>query len=479
MSRKTAIRIEGVSKSYRIAVTPARGLKGALLSKMASSLAPGFPSLSGRLHASAASCCRVFPALKDISFDVAPGECVGIIGRNGSGKSTLLQIVAGTLRPSTGRVLVKGRVTSLLELGSGFNPEFSGRDNVFLNSAVLGISRAEMDRKFNEIVVFADIGDFIDQPVKTYSSGMSMRLAFAVQVLLDPDVLIVDEALAVGDIFFRQKCYEYMRGLIKRGVAILFVTHDLSAVSQFCQRAVVLSHGECRFIGSADEGIKRYQIYAQQEQGIAEKASASHLGRGVPECEDEERVIRPLPQWPSDVSFRAVAQNNQISNGLARCVRVALCDVDGRPSSVFEQGETASFFFEVEALQDLAVPSGGIGLQDRTGQTVHAKHSIQHGLKSPAFVRRGSHLRYRQDIHLDLECGQFTYHVGFFQLPSESVASEGISHDFFLKNCTRILETERMGPFTVVLRRSFVGFQLTHWGIADLRGNLQCQVISP
>ncbi len=472
-----AIRVENVSKCYRIATTPARGLKSTLLSSAAGHFAESRPEWARLLSQRATRYARDFQALQPISFVVAPGECVGIIGDNGSGKSTLLQIVAGCLQPSTGQVLVKGRVTSLLELGSGFNPDFSGRDNVFLNGAILGISQEEMERKFDDIAAFADIGAFIEQPVKTYSSGMAMRLAFAVQVLLDPDVLIVDEALAVGDLFFRQKCYDYMRQLIQRGVALLFVTHDLSVVQQFCQRVIVLNHGECRFIGSADEGVKRYQILAQQGKHSSLGAFALPTGPVASGVGQDGDTAPGFPDWPAPSQFCKIVQKGQVSNGWARCVRVALCDASGAACTVFEQGATATFFFEFEALQDLEMPSGGIGIQDRTGQTVHAKHSIQYDVKSPAFVRRGSYLRYRQDIQLNLACGQFTYHVGFFQMPADLVASGGGSDEAFLKSCTRILETERMGPFTVVLRRSFKGFQLTHWGIADLPGTSACQII--
>ena len=186
---------------------------------------------------------KEFWALKDIKFDVRKGECVGIIGRNGAGKSTLLQIITGTLAPTMGEVKLKGRVAALLELGSGFNPEFTGRENVYLNGSILGLSKSEIDAKYDEIVAFADIGEFVDQPVKTYSSGMMVRLAFAVNVFVDPEVLIVDEALAVGDIGFQMRCMQRLRELIAKGTTVLFVTHDLGMVTSFCEKVLFLQGG--------------------------------------------------------------------------------------------------------------------------------------------------------------------------------------------------------------------------------------------
>ena len=201
---------------------------------------------------------KEFWALKDVSFDVHRGECVGIIGRNGAGKSTLLQIITGTLAPTGGEVNLKGRVAALLELGSGFNPEFTGRENVYMNGAILGLSRREIDERFNDIVAFADIGEFIDQPVKTYSSGMMVRLAFAVQVMVEPDVLIVDEALAVGDAHFQRKCYARMDALVARGTTILLVTHDIETVKQRCSRVVYINNGMACVFSDVKVGVLAY-----------------------------------------------------------------------------------------------------------------------------------------------------------------------------------------------------------------------------
>jgi len=197
-------------------------------------------------------------ALRDVSFSVPHGAAFGVIGRNGAGKSTLLQILAGTLRASSGECRVGGRVTALLELGSGFNPEFTGRENIYLAGAILGITRAEMTEKFEEIVRFADIGAFIEQPVRTYSTGMMMRVAFAVAISVEPDVLIIDEALSVGDILFQQKCSRRLHELVAAGVTLLVVTHDLSFVLNMCQRAMWLDQGRMRYLGDAGACVREY-----------------------------------------------------------------------------------------------------------------------------------------------------------------------------------------------------------------------------
>lgn len=197
-------------------------------------------------------------ALNDVSFEIMRGESVAIIGRNGGGKSTLLEILTGTLMPTNGSIKVNGRVSALLELGSGFNPEYSGRDNVILNGLLLGLSKDEIISRFAEIEAFAEIGAAIERPVKTYSSGMMMRLAFAVQVLCDPDILIIDEALSVGDFFFQQKCFSHIRNLRARGVTLLFVSHDMGTVRDLCERTIFLKDGFILWNGEVNAGINCY-----------------------------------------------------------------------------------------------------------------------------------------------------------------------------------------------------------------------------
>lgn len=253
-----AIRVHGVGKTYQMWSSPGARLLVPLLLRAARGLERPLPGLARRLRQSAGRRMHAHEALRDIHFELPRGEALGIIGLNGSGKSTLLQIIAGVLPASTGTVEVHGRVAALLELGSGFNPELSGRENIYINAAILGLDRRRVDAVLDEIIAFADIGDYIDEPVKTYSSGMALRLAFAVQVHTDPEVLIVDEALAVGDAAFQAKAMARIDQILARGTTLLFVGHDLNAVKAFCHRAMLLERGRIALEGLPDEVITEY-----------------------------------------------------------------------------------------------------------------------------------------------------------------------------------------------------------------------------
>jgi ABC-type polysaccharide/polyol phosphate transport system ATPase subunit len=254
-----AISVQALSKRYEIYENPRDRLKQFLLPRLQSSL--------GRLPQ---QYFREFWAVKGVSFEIQRGETVGIIGRNGSGKSTLLQMICGTLTPTSGTVETRGRIAALLELGSGFNPEFTGRENVYLNATVLGLSREEIDNRFDDIAAFADIRQFMDQPVKAYSSGMLARLAFSVAVQVDPDVLVVDEALSVGDMAFQEKSFTRMKRIRDAGTSILFVSHSPSAVRNFCNRAIWLDTGEMRAIGERLAVCDQYQL--EMEDRIRQEA---------------------------------------------------------------------------------------------------------------------------------------------------------------------------------------------------------------
>jgi len=263
-SNDIAIRVTNLSKRYEIYDTPRDRLKQFVM--------PRVRYIVGKAHK---QYFREFWALKDLSFEIKKGEIVGIIGRNGSGKSTLLQIICGTLTPTSGSVETRGRIAALLELGSGFNPEFTGRENVYMNAAVLGLSKEEVDARFDDIAVFADIGDFMEQPVKTYSSGMTVRLAFSVAIHVEPDILIVDEALAVGDIIFQMKCLDKMEKIRSRNTTVLFVSHSLEQVKRFCMSAVWLEHGKVRQIGESNFVSDQYRDFSLLPKAVAESRRPS------------------------------------------------------------------------------------------------------------------------------------------------------------------------------------------------------------
>jgi lipopolysaccharide transport system ATP-binding protein len=268
MSDDIAIKVENLSKCYPIFDKPRDRLKQMVLPRLRA-LTGG---QSNRYY-------REFWALRDVSFEIKRGEAVGIIGRNGSGKSTLLQILCGTLNPTSGNVVTDQRISALLELGSGFNPEFTGRENVYLNGALLGLSEEEIRNRFESIVEFADIGQFLEQPVKSYSSGMIVRLAFAVAVSCDPEIFIVDEALAVGDELFQRKCFARLEEIRSSGATVLFVSHSGAQVVELCDRALLLDDGELLCFGPAKQTVVAYQklIYAPSHKKAAIRSSLANL----------------------------------------------------------------------------------------------------------------------------------------------------------------------------------------------------------
>lgn len=256
----SALSVRDVSKTYRMWPSPAARLWAPLVHRLGRLADRVAPATGTALRRYAASRLHEHRALDGITFELPRGEALGIIGLNGSGKSTLLQIVAGVLPPSSGTVMANGRIAALLELGSGFNPELTGRENIYINAAILGLARSRVDQVLQQIIDFADIGDYVDEPVKTYSSGMVVRLAFAVQVHTDPDILIVDEALAVGDAAFQAKAMARMEEILARGTTLLFVGHDLNAVKAFCHRAMLLEKGRIVMEGLPDEVITEYLL---------------------------------------------------------------------------------------------------------------------------------------------------------------------------------------------------------------------------
>lgn len=298
---------------------------------------------------------RDFTALNDVSFDIKKGETIGIIGRNGSGKSTLLQLICGVLIPTSGRVRVNGRISALLELGAGFNPEFTGRENVIFQGALLGMERCEMLRRLDNIVAFAEIGDFLDQPVRTYSSGMFVRLAFATAIHVDPEILVVDEALSVGDIDFQAKCLMHMRNLMDSGITVLFVSHSMQAISANCSRVLLLEHGRTAFDGQPDAAIERHRGHI-----------VTGFAADLTECNNNRRGRRDAVEL----------------------LGLDLANADGEPCVGIAMGERIRIRLTLKASEDLPQARFGILLTNPTDTLIHDFASAFDGLVG---LTRGTH----------------------------------------------------------------------------------------
>ena len=291
-----AIKVSCLSKCYQIYDKPSDRLKQFIVPKLCRAI-PALRHSFPTPHLPRPTYYRDFWALKDVSFEIKKGETVGIIGRNGSGKSTLLQMICGTLTSTSGDIQIRGRIAALLELGSGFNPEFSGRENVYMNAAVLGLSKKETDERFDEIITFADIGDFIEQPLKTYSSGMVVRLAFAVVINVAPDILIIDEALSVGDELFQRKCFSRIEAIRASGATILFVSHSGSQIVEICDQAVLLDAGELLAVGMPNQIVGRYQklLYAppDKRESVRDQIRQSNIKHDIHDGLISSQLVQP------------------------------------------------------------------------------------------------------------------------------------------------------------------------------------------
>ncbi len=351
-------------------------------------------------------------ALSDVSFDIPRGQAVGLIGRNGAGKSTLLQILTGSLQPSEGEVKVHGRVSALLELGAGFNPEFTGRENIFLAGAVLGMSAAEIRAKYQAIIDFADIGEFIDHPVKSYSSGMMVRLAFALQVHVDPDVLIVDEALSVGDIFFQQKCIAKIREILQRGVTLLFVSHGLNSVKSLCSRAIHLERGVVRADGPADEVCDAYQN-SMTSSSLQDWKLAVEASKMADDGESAMSVgrLRGAAGEQADPGFeRRLSQRS--GSGELRFTGMLVLDEGGNAVHAIEQAGRVRVRAYMQAHAD--IPEGaalGILLRDAAGVDLMAFNTDFYRHRLPA-LEAGRAYAWELELDLPLARGYYSLHCG-------------------------------------------------------------------
>jgi lipopolysaccharide transport system ATP-binding protein len=363
-----AIEFQGVSKSYAIYESPGDRFKELL-------------TFNRR------RCHRDFWALHDINFEVQRGTTFCVVGENGSGKSTLLQIIAGILQPSGGSVTVNGRVSALLELGAGFNPEFSGRDNVYLNGSILGLSTQEIDRRYRHIEEFAEIGDFINRPVKTYSSGMVVRLAFAVAINVDPEVLLVDEALAVGDLYFRQRCMRKVHELRSRGITIVFVSHSMGDVKAIGDQAMWLERGRMVEIGKTDVVVAKY-LAAMVEKDSAYLMLRAPGREKPPALAQAPEVVEGIPNI-----------DHRYGDGRAEVLGIAILDEQARPVQILSPSSRIVIRISVKAKEPVDSPIVGFMLRNHLGIDFSGTNTTREGHELPP-MQAGD--IYTVDFHVDL-----------------------------------------------------------------------------
>jgi lipopolysaccharide transport system ATP-binding protein len=412
MNNDIAIRVQGLSKCYQIYANPADRLKQFI-----------FPRIKRLLGKPSTPYYREFWALENISFTVKRGETVGILGSNGSGKSTLLQIICGTLSPTGGTVQTHGRIAALLELGSGFNPDFTGRENVYLNAAVLGLSLDEINKRYDDIVDFADIGEFINQPVKTYSSGMVVRLAFAVQSQIEPDILIVDEALSVGDVKFQAKCFDRLRQLKENGTSILLVTHSSEQVVSHCTAALLLNKGQQIELGEPKRVVNRYMDLL--------------FGKDSNQTKDESAVaLAQAPKAPNiELSHTADVFANRIGYNPHEYrwgdKKALILDyklvANGEPyPSAISTGQKIDLFLVVKFTASIFRPILGVTIKTKEGITVYGANSetLKQTDLSDAGIENST-LQLKVSFMCDLAYGDYFISLGLASKHGEEV----IPHD--------------------------------------------------
>lgn len=457
-----AIRVTDLHKCFQIYATPGHRLRQFVL-----------PRLRRLLGMPVRQYYRDFWALHGISFEVRKGQTVGIIGRNGSGKSTLLQMICGTLHPSRGRIEVQGRVAALLELGSGFNPEFTGRENVFLNASVLGQSEEKTRDRFAAIEAFADIGEFIDQPVKTYSSGMLVRLAFAVIAHVDADILVIDEALAVGDAFFTQKCMRFLRGFMEHGT-VLFVSHDTAAVKSLCNYAIWLDAGQVRERGSPKDVSEHYlQAYYEAQQGegsLDQTASAStEQVLALVAAPERARQDQRLPHLNAsnlrnDLRLFTFSPNApSFGQGGSKVLNVQLCNEAGAPLAWAVGGEEVALQVDTLALQDLHQPIVGFVIKDRLGQALFGDNTYIAYEHKPHACLKGQLLRARFAFQMPrLPVGDYSITIAI----ADGTQQEHVQHQWIFDALTFRSESTSVSSGLVGIPMASV--ELYSQSLADL-----------
>lgn len=382
-----AIRVQDVTKLYKLYDKPSDRFKESL-------------GLSKKIK------YREHYALHNLNFDVQKGECVGIIGTNGAGKSTILKIITGVLNPTSGNVEINGRISALLELGAGFNMEYTGLENIYLNGTMIGFSRSEIDQKLDDILSFADIGDFIHQPVKTYSSGMFVRLAFAVAINIDPEILIVDEALSVGDVFFQAKCYKKFEDFKQQGKTILFVSHDLGSISKYCDRVVLLNKGQKLAEGKPKEMVDMYK------KVLVGQLDLDHVEEEQENMAKSPNIEQILNKKSEDGIWKQQLTNNQnaieYGDKKAEIVDYAILDDQGNITNSVEKGKDFYIRMKVRMNEPIQLPIFAYSIKDSRGTEITGTNTMYE--KTNFDVGKIMEVTFRQKM--SLQGGEYLLSLG-------------------------------------------------------------------
>ncbi len=432
MKENAAIRVEHLTKMYKLYDRPSDRLKESL-------------GLTRK------KCYREHYALRDVNFTVNKGETIGIIGTNGAGKSTILKVITGVLTPTEGRVIVDGRISALLELGAGFNMEYTGIENIYLNGTMIGFSEEEIDARLSDILAFADIGDFVNQPVKMYSSGMFVRLAFAVAINIDPEILIVDEALSVGDVFFQAKCYRKFEEFKKEGKTILFVSHDLGSISKYCDRVVLLDHGTKLDEGSPKEMVdlyKRVLVHqapgeVEEEQPKAEVQAAERLFAGESQ---EVRWLSPHEMNPGVLEY---------GDKRGEMTGFQVLDAQGLPTTTIEKGTEFTMKVRVLYHEEISDPIFAFTIKDMRGTEITGTNTMFERISIPvrkpgetdvvSFTQRADLQGGEYLISFGLTGyreGEFTVYHRLYDVCSLNIISTKNTVGFYDMNSQIVVETE-------------------------------------
>ena len=418
ISQSHAIKLTHVSKAYHLYDSSLDRLKEAL-------------------HPFKKQYYKTFYALHDISFTLPKGKAYGIIGFNGSGKSTLLKIICGVTKETSGRVEVQGKISALLELGAGFNPEFTGRQNIYFSGILAGISREEMDLRYDEVIAFADIGDFVEQPVKSYSSGMLMRLAFSVAIHVDPDILVIDEALAVGDARFRHKCMARIRDL-KDKCTILFVSHDMNAVLSLCDRAIWLDKGRMVMSGEPKEIARLYTEATYEGTG---KVFNQQDALGQETLTTEISQLSTGPDKGDNVVASTLVEGGQADSfgtGKAKIISSQLVGVNGETKKNIFCGDQLSLIFSMQLKESLERPIVGFGVADRLGLMVMGFHDLVTNDKELKLFTQGNVVEVKYSfVWPDLNSGTYAFTLAIADGVMEDHKQQHWIHEAFVVNCIR------------------------------------------